>query len=191
MRGAYSWSISLIIVASADVMLSRSWKYVAFADASPHDDAAYAMRWWPNPMRIVPTTSAPSFGGVNGSAPVGLSSNIGIRPVTRSPETYGDGASESACTAAGLDAAGHSRKTPPQLRRWRKATVAFCASVAFVGKYASSLKRLVRVAAVYSDAKYEVSRCSAPIAPMKIETPVCSTSHTSGGPLSPGTCSRP
>ena len=82
-----------MIVASADVMLSRSWKYVAFADASPHDDAAYAMRWWPNPMRIVPTTSAPSFGGVNGSAPVGLSSNIGIRPVTRSPETYGDGAS--------------------------------------------------------------------------------------------------
>ena len=68
-RGAYSWSISLMIVASADVMLSRSWKYVAFADASPHDDAAYAMRWWPKPMRIVPTTIAPEAGGANGAAP--------------------------------------------------------------------------------------------------------------------------
>ena len=59
---------------------------------------------------------------------------------------------------------------------WRKATVAFCASVAFVGKHAE-LEALVGAAAVYSDAKYEVSRCSAPIAPMKSRRPSAHEPH--------------
>ena len=59
----------MMIVASADVMLSRSWKYVALPLASAHEEAAYAMRWWPKPMRIVPTTIAPEAGGANGAAP--------------------------------------------------------------------------------------------------------------------------
>ena len=52
-----------------DSMLSRSWKYVALPLASAHEEAAYAMRWWPKPIRIVPTTIAPEAGGANGAAP--------------------------------------------------------------------------------------------------------------------------
>lgn len=40
-------------------MLSRSWKYVPMPASRPHELAAYAMRWCPNPILIVPTYTVP------------------------------------------------------------------------------------------------------------------------------------
>lgn len=53
----YILSVALMRSASGESMLRRSWKYVGRFDARPHDAAAYAMRWCPKPIRIVPTTS--------------------------------------------------------------------------------------------------------------------------------------
>lgn len=40
-------------------MLSKSWKYVPMPASSPHELAAYAMRWCPKPILIVPTYTVP------------------------------------------------------------------------------------------------------------------------------------
>lgn len=48
-------STFLMIPASLDSMLSRSWKYVPIPASRPHELAAYAMRWCPKPILMVPT----------------------------------------------------------------------------------------------------------------------------------------
>lgn len=48
-----------MMLASGDLMFSRSWKYVPMPLSSPQELAAYAIRWCPKPMRIVPTYRVP------------------------------------------------------------------------------------------------------------------------------------
>ena len=52
-------SAFLMILASLDLMLSRSWKYVPMPESNPHELAEYAMRWCPKPILMVPTKTVP------------------------------------------------------------------------------------------------------------------------------------
>lgn len=47
------------MLASLDSMFRRSWKYVPIPASRPHELAAYAMRWCPKPILMVPTYTVP------------------------------------------------------------------------------------------------------------------------------------